>query len=220
MIMCLCLLTNIQAQSVLSGTVYANTDQVPLSNVLVRNISNKQVTITGKTGAFKITAALNNFLVFKLPGYVTDTLFITDLTQKKIKLLSFGRALNEVKITSNNTPEVFDPEKEYPGVYEKSKFALSPSRLLGKDARDARRLKRYFDNEKKQQKIDSIFNKQFVGNLLPLKGHDLNNFMVLYRPRLSFLNKSSPTTLALYVNDCYKKFVKLPPRKKSMPGLY
>ena len=208
------------AQAILSGTIYDIDTKVTLSNVLVRNTINKQLTITGKSGNFRILAAANDLLIFTLHGYVPDTLYLIDLTPKKIEMVSATNTLSEVQINASSVEPAFDPQQEYPEVYEKSKFALSPTRLFGKDARNARHLKHYFDNEIKQRRIDSIFNRTRVSDIIPLKGRDLRNFMTLYRPRLSFLNKSSPADLNLYINACYKKFRQLTPKEQALPRLY
>jgi len=212
-------LKEIRAQVTLSGTVYDISTKTKLSNVLIRDTKTRQLAITGKSGNFKIQAAVNDLLIFTLIGYTPDTLYLVDLSPKKIELESSQRNLSEVKITGVAYKTSFNPRIEYPEVYEKSKFSLSPSRLLGREAKDARRLKRYFDNEIKQRQIDSIFNTQLVSGIIPLRGNDLNNFMVMYRPRLSFLNKSSPDELREYIKKNYQIYKQLTPEEQVLPRL-
>ena len=219
LIILLSLTARAQSQSTLTGTVYDSSTKTALPDVLVRSNRSKHAAVTGKRGHFKISGTSGDLLIFTAYGYTPDTLYIVDQTPINIQLSSDVQSLGEVRVTAKLSAPAFDPQKEYPEVYEKSKFALSPSRLLGKDAREARRLKRYFDNEVKQRKIDSIFNINLVSNIVPLSGRELRNFMAIYRPRLSFLNKSSRESLALYVNDCYKRFMTLPPDKRKLPGL-
>lgn len=209
-----------QAQTVLNGTVCDRDTKAALPDVLIRVRHKKQLAISGKSGNFNIPASKNDLLIFTARGYVPDTLYLVDLTAKRIEMIAAVNALNEVLVTASTSEPAFDPEKEYPEVYEKSKFALSPSRLLGRDARNARRLKHYFDNERRQRKIDSIFNVNLVGSIIPLKGRDLRNFMLMYRPHLSFLNKSSPDDLYKYIKNCYSKFTQLTPRERAPAKLY
>jgi len=211
-------LLELHAQSTVTGTVYDIDTQLKLPNVLVRT-NKKQLAIAGKSGNFRIQATVNDLLIFTLAGYLPDTLYLVDLTPKKIELTSTTRILDEVKISASPSKTVFNPRKEYPEVYEKSKFALSPSRLLGKDARDARHLKHYFDNEVKQEKIDSIFNEKMISAVIQLKGSELRNFMIRYRPKLSFLNKSSPDQISTYIKNSYKKFLELPIQQRGLPPL-
>ncbi|MBS1525326.1 MAG: hypothetical protein JST19_06745 [Bacteroidetes bacterium] len=209
-----------RAQAILNGTVCDKDTRTALPNVLVRIRHKKQLAISGKSGIFHIPASVNDLLIFTAQGYKPDTLYLVDLSHKTIEMIAAANTLGEVRITASASRASFDPQKEYPEVYEKSKFALSPSRLLGRDARNARRLKHYFDNELRQRKIDSIFNADLVGSIVPLKGRDLRNFMVMYRPRLSFLDKSSPDDLYQYIKNCYSKFITLTPDEQVPARLY
>ncbi len=212
--MALALLSNLlQAQNILRGTVFEGKSSRKLADVFVHDLNSKEISLTDNAGNFTIRTVLNHTLIFSSPGYVSDTLFLVDLKPKHIELALRGISLNAVNITSSRT---FNPREEYPSVYEKSKFALSPSRIFGKEAKDARRLKHYFDRETDERQIDSIFNAVYVSSIVPLKGIDLENFMSMYRPTLAFLKKTPHSSLTLYVNDSYKKFMALPPEKRRM----
>lgn len=203
----------LQAQNILRGTVFEGKSSRKLADVFVRDVNSKEISLTDNAGNFIIRTVLNHTLIFSSPGYVSDTLFLVDLKPKHVELALRGISLNAVNITSSRG---FNPREEYPSVYEKSKFALSPSRIFGKEAKDARRLKHYFDREGDERQIDSIFNVVYVSSIVPLKGNDLENFMSMYRPTLAFLKKTPHSSLTLYVNDSYKKFMALPPEKRSM----
>ncbi|MGI4021173.1 MAG: hypothetical protein ACRYFA_06675 [Janthinobacterium lividum] len=203
----------LQAQAIVKGTVFEGKSTRKMADVFVRDINSKEISLTDNSGNFSIRTVLNHTLVFSSPGYVSDTLYLIDLKPKRIELTVRGISLNEVNITSTRA---FNPREEYPSVYEKSKFALSPSRIFGKEAKDARRLKHYFERETDERQIDSIFNVVYVSSIVPLKGRELEDFMSMYRPTLAFLKKTPRSSLTLYVNDSYKKFKALPPEKRSM----
>ncbi len=207
---------SVQAQTILKGTVYEGKSSRKLSNVFVRDINSKEVSLTDNSGNFSIRTVINHTLIFSSPGYVSDTLYLVDLNPKHIELSFRNITLNTVNVTSTRS---FNPREEYPDVYEKSKFALSPSRIFGKEAKNARRLKHYFDRETDERQIDSIFNAAYVSSVVPLKGQDLENFMTLYRPTLAFLKKTPRSSLTLYLNDSYKKFMALPPEKRVLQKL-
>jgi hypothetical protein len=206
----------LSAQTVLRGTVYEGKASNKLANVFVRDINSKEISLTDNSGNFSIRTAINHTLIFSSPGYISDTLYLVDLKPKRVELAFRGISLNEVNVTSTRG---FNPREEYPDVYEKSKFALSPSRIFGKDAKNARRLKHYFEQEVDARKVDSIFNPIYVSSIVPLKGKDLEDFMTMYRPSLSFLEKTPHSSLTLYINDCYKKFMALPPDKRTVQKL-
>jgi hypothetical protein len=205
---------SVNAQSTLRGTVVDRSSGNKLPDVFIRNNNSKQLGITDKDGKFSIKAETGNLLIFDSPGYVSDTLYLVDMVPKKIEMVTKTIALREVTISS--TKQAFDPHKEYPEVYTKSKlYVLSPTTWFGKDAKDARRLKRYFRREEEERKVDAVFTRAYVGSLVPLKGEDLDDFMVMYRPSYSFISGNDNTSLAVYVNDSYKKYQALPPEKRE-----
>ena len=208
----------VNAQSTLKGTVEEAGKDTRLTNVFIKDINNNLLTLTDNNGNFEIRSASGHTLIFNSPGYVSDTLYVIDMNPKKVKLEQMTIALREVNITGKRAG--FNPREEYPEVYQKSKvYVLSPSSWFGKDSKDARRLKRYFAMEEQQEKIDEVFNTTYVGSLVPLKGQDLENFMTLYRPTYAFIKSNSGPSLAVYINDSYKKFLALPPSQQSLQQL-
>lgn len=210
-------ITGAHAQTILKGTVYQSNSNVRLSNVFIKNLTNKATVLSDASGKFIIPAAINQLLVFSSPGYVSDTLFLTDLKPRRIYLPAQGILLKDVSVTASGA---FNPREEYADVYRRAKITgLSPSQIFGKDARQARRFKRFLDREEQQRKVDAIFNKKIVTNYLPLRGTELEDFMSLYRPAYSVVKHISKEAMVLYLNDCYKKYLSLPAEKRSMPTL-
>jgi hypothetical protein len=214
-----CLIASwVSAQDLLKGTVYENGSNIRLNNVFIRDKNTKQLTLTDKDGDFRIKTEAGHLLIFDSPGYVSDTLYVVDLTPKKIMLVGKTIALREVSI--NATRQNFDPQKEYPEVFEKSKvYVLSPTTWFSKEGKDARRLKRYFKQEAEERHVDAVFTRAYVGGIVPLRGEELENFMTMYRPTYAFITSNSSESLAVYINDCYKKFEALPPDRRVLPKL-
>ncbi|MCD8740611.1 carboxypeptidase-like regulatory domain-containing protein [Mucilaginibacter roseus] len=203
----------VSAQNKIKGTVYEGSGNTRLPEVFVHDLTNKQMTLTDKNGNFEITAASGHLVVFSAPTYAADTVYITDLSPKKIRLTPQGIRLNTVNISG--TRKAFDPEAEYPEVYEKSKvYPLSPSSWFSREGRNARRLKKYFKREVQEREIDRAFNPKFVSSVVPLKGEDLENFMTLYRPKYDDIKNNDQQSLTIYINDSYKKYQALPPEKR------
>lgn len=207
-----------QAQDLLKGTVVENGSNTRLNNVFIRDNNNKQITLTDKNGDFSIKTATGHTLIFTSPGYTPDTLYVIDMRPKRVAMVSVAIALGQVNIRS--TRLAFDPHKEYPEVYTKSKvYAFSPSTWFSKEGKDARRLKKYFQREAQERHVDEVFSKAYVGSIVPLKGQDLENFITLYRPTYAFLRSNNAESLVAYINDSYKKFQALPADKRSLPPL-
>jgi hypothetical protein len=206
------------AQDVLKGTVVEEGTNEKLTNVFVHNTSNKQITLVDKNGNFEIKGGKNHLIIFDSPGYIPDTLLVVDYKPLKIVLKPMGITLKQVDI--NASRRAFDPHVEYPEIYRKSKvYPLSPSTWFSKEAKDARRLKRYFEKEEQERYIDKYYNAAYVSNLVPLKGEELQNFMAIYRPSYAYVKSNNGASLTLYVNDSYQKYKALPADKKVLPGL-
>lgn len=206
----------VRAQMV-RGVVEEAGTHIKLRDVFVRDANNRQLTLTDSKGRFEVKAETGNVLIFASPGYVSDTLYVTDYKEKRIQLETQSIALREVTVSASSA---FNPRVEYPEVYERSKFyALSPTSWFGKEARDARRLKRYFAVEEEQRKVDSAFSRVYVSSIVPLRGEQLEDFMTLYRPSYEFLRSNNGPSLAAYINDCYKKYMALPADKRRVARL-
>src|SRR5260370_36532054 len=91
----------LHAQILVKGTVVEAGSNTKLSDVFVKDITNKQITLTDKTGKFEIKSETGHILVFTTPGYVDDTLYVVDLTQKHVELKTRTIALSGVNITSS-----------------------------------------------------------------------------------------------------------------------
>jgi hypothetical protein len=208
----------LHAQILIKGTVVESGSNTKLSDVFIRDVTNKQIALTDKSGKFEVKSETGHTLIFSSPGYVDDTLYVVDLTPKHVELKTKTIALREVNITASRL--AFDPHKEYPDVYTKSKvYPLSPSSWFGKEGRNARRLKRYFAREEQERRVDQVFNSVYVGSIVPLKGQDLEDFMTLYRPSYAFVTGNNSESLAVYINDSYKKFMALPADKRHLQKL-
>jgi hypothetical protein len=208
----------VHAQGPLKGQVRERGDNQKIPNAFIRDINNNAMTLVDNNGDFSIKTAAGHTLIITSPGYVSDTLFVTDMEPKKISMTVMSIALKQVNI--NDTRKSFDPREEYPDVYQKSKvYVLSPSSWFGKDAHDARRLKKYFQMEQEQEKVDQAFNAAYVTSIVPLKGQELEDFMTMYRPSYDFIKSNNRVSMAVYINDCYKKFLALPADKRSLQRL-
>ncbi|GAB2983767.1 hypothetical protein GCM10027049_21450 [Mucilaginibacter puniceus] len=208
----------VHAQDYIKGSVREKGSGKKMADVFIKDNNNKQITVTDKKGNYTIRAAAGHLLIFSSPGYISDTLYLINTQPKFIELQPVPMSLGEVNIRSTKT--TFDPRAEYPEIYRKSKiYPLSLSSIFSKEARNARRLKKYFEQEEKERYIDGIYTKLYVSGIVPLKGRDLDNFMGMSRPSYEFLKQNSGGELVLYVNDQYKKFMAMSPEQRASFGL-
>jgi hypothetical protein len=208
----------------LQGTVADRSTQLRLSEVEVLNLSTGQKTSTNTKGEFSIRAAINQSLIFYQPGYAADTLFLVDLKPVKRYLSLSNKLLNTVEIRAG----AFNPSAEYANTYRAGRvvtllpnkpFRFSPSRLFGREGKSARRFKRSMEREITERKIDERFNETAVKAVTPLKGAELDYFMVLYRPGLKQLEQLDAEDFKFYLINSYKQFKALAPEKRISPAL-
>lgn len=209
---------SLHAQMYLKGTVTETGSKEKMPNVFVTDKNNKEAALTEKDGSFEIKTAVGHLLIFNSPGYVSDTLYVINMSPVRIQLAPQGIALREVNITSSRP--AFNARAEYPQVYERSKvYVFSPSTWFSKDGKNARRLKHYFAREEQERHVDAVFTRVYVGSLVPLKGEELENFMSMYRPSYQFLISNNSESLASYINDSYVKYKALPPDERKLAKL-
>lgn len=202
----------------LKGSVVENGSNDKMPNVFIKDANARAITLTDKKGNFEIATSAGHTLIFSSPGYVSDTLYVVDMQPKKVQMVALGIALHQVNIQASRA--TFNPRTEYPDVYRKSKvYVMSPTTWFSKEGRNARRLKRYFAREEQERHIDSVFNPVYVSTLVPLRGRDLESFMVMYRPTYAYIMDNNGPSLAVYVNDSYKKFMALPPDQRKIERL-
>jgi len=208
----------VNAQTTVKGTVVESGKNNKMSDVFVRDNQNRQMTLTDSKGNFSIRTETGHTLIFSSPGYVSDTLYVTDFTNKKIEMVAQTIALRQVNISAKR--ETFDAHKEYPEVYTRAKvYPLSPTSWFSKEAKDARRLKKYFKHEEEERHVDEVFTMTYVQSIIPLRGQELENFMTIYRPSYEFVKNNNGPSMAVYINDSYKKYLALPADKRALPDL-
>lgn len=214
----LMLAVTLNAQDYIKGHVKEKGSGKRLADVFIKDNNNKQITVTDAKGNYTIRAASGHTLVFSSPGYISDTLYLINTLPKFVELQPSPMSLGEVNVRSTRT--VFDPRAEYPEIYRQSKiYPLSLSSIFSREARNARRLKKYFEHEEQEQYVDGIYTKLYVSSIVPLKGKDLDAFMGMSRPSYEFVKSNSGGDLTLYVNDQYKKFIALSPEQRAALSL-
>lgn len=211
-------INGLHAQTILKGNVVEGGSNTRIPGVFIKDINAKAIALTDKKGNYEISTQPGHLLEFSAPGYVSDTLYLTDMRFKQVTLSAQGIALREVSVSS--TRATFNPRTEYASVYTKSKiYPLSPSSWFSREAKNARRLKKYFDHEEQERAIDAAFSPALVSGLVPLKGEELAAFMFMYRPSYAFVKANTGGSMTIYVSDSYKKFKVLPPEKRVVPRL-
>ncbi|MBE8720529.1 hypothetical protein [Sphingobacterium pedocola] len=204
----------IQAQDY-RGIVYELESSHTLSNVTITNLRTKEQVTTDREGNFKIDAKLYDYLEIELPGYQKDTAFLYEEGVRRIYLLREDNTIliNEVLVTrltdsrlvaeiarAKNEGKVVDASQQQGGL------RVSPSRLFGRKAKEARKNLSLLITEQNNRQVDRKFTSQLIASLVPLTEDEIPLFKERYRPTLEFVQVASPQDLQVYILDSYKKF--------------
>ncbi|MBK0377714.1 carboxypeptidase-like regulatory domain-containing protein [Mucilaginibacter segetis] len=223
------IITSVFAQNKIKGSVFENTTRIKLAGIHVNNLNNSQSTLTNNDGKFTITAKPGDLLTFNALFYDADTVLVTDLHEMEVFLTPHKNELNQVNITTTESPGMsgsyYDPQ--FHGqtlVYHRDKKGAYDGGLTlrmwywKKDARKKAREEKKIKDFEKADHIAKTFTPKVIATYLPLTGQDMINFISLYTPSVKVYTDND-FNLVQYLNSCYKKYLKLPEDKKSLPPL-
>ena len=211
------------AKAQVSGIVFDQTSRKPLAQVEIINLNTHEKTNGSDKGEFTIKAKVNDILVFRRPGYQSDTTLLTSTKFFHRYLILDKKILSTVTISGKRTLK-----EQYAQAFNKANpFLLVPGRGLlfypsgyfSREGKNARRFVRMLKHEEKEKVIDRRFNLKSISLLLPIKQPELDAFYVRYRPTLKFVKKVSDEDLKSYILDCYQKFKLLPLDQQILPSL-
>jgi len=212
-----------KAQGTLMGRIYEYNTHIHLQSIKVTNLNSKQYTLSDTAGIFYIYAKPGDLLVFKGYAYQPDTVSIINKNHLEIYLIPEGKTLKEVNVAGTAAETKLGNLKDptltgAPVVYQRDangayKGGVALRFGYGKDKK-AIHSKQLSDEEIADEQIDNAFNEKTVSQTIPLRGQELKDFILMYRPtRETFKAKSFNMTI--YLNDSYKKYMALPADKRK-----
>lgn len=211
----------VNAQEQLKGIVMEYKSNEAMQQVSVKNLSSGDSVLTDKLGGFSIAARQNDILTFSAFGYRVDSLVITDLSVKRVYLSGIAdpRVLETVHIMTNSRlkeeMENLKKQAQYANTVSGGGIGLSPSRIFGRGARNARREYKILAEESNNRLVDTRFSASLIQKLTPLKGEELSLFMAAYRPKTSFIKEANDERLRLYIMDSYNAYKELNATEKE-----
>ncbi len=227
---CLFCVLTLHAQTVFNGRVFETKTRISLHGVIVQNLSNKLRAITDDAGRFSIAAQVGDLLVLKTFSYKTDTLLLTDMHDKEIFMDPQRTLLDQVTITDTsgrtsaaNKNMILPYDPQFHGqtmVYHRDKEGNYDGGIILRlhyFKGDEHKKKKAEEKEEERvlnEEISTIFTADNIGHYLPLKGKDLDNFLLLYTPEIKVYN-SNDFNLTAYLSNSYKTWLTLTPDQRK-----
>ncbi len=215
------------AQSKLSGVVLEYRSDITLSGIRIENLNTHDNVYADPRGKFTIPAKKGDHICFSGLNYKPDTLYLVDLKYKEVFLLLKQNQLKEVKITgaevNKNAFSMPPPLSPFGGKVVRYQTDAAGNPIGGlkfnifdshKDARKRAQARGLEIDGQRQLEIAKIFNVKNLQTYLPIKGQEMENFVILYTPdpAIWYSSKFNPM---LYINDSYKKFLRIPAEKRQ-----
>ncbi|MDO7744866.1 MAG: hypothetical protein MUP99_13880, partial [Pedobacter sp.] len=78
--------------------------------------------------------------------------------------------------------------------------------LFGRTPKNAKRFGKYYNTEMQQTTIDGFFNESLIQKNTELKGKELENYMLNYRPDYEKSKNWTEYDAVKYIRDTYKQY--------------
>lgn len=219
------------AQTGITGGVFDyDNKSFPLQKVTVKNLNTHETTSTGAAGQFMIKAKKGDLLEFSLPGFHTDTLYLTNMLSKTIYLPASSTNLKQVDIQSARLSKDLNLKNPNAKGFERV-HGISPTQNVqraggiglafgsGKVRREKAKERALEERGAYEAEINKYFNEEHVNSLIKLQGQELKEFIELYRPTVERVKADDPFNYDYYIAVAYQTWLKLPPEQRKLPNM-
>lgn len=213
---------SVQAQQI-KGFVHDLVNSEPLYNVEIKNLRTNTTVLSDRNGSFTIDGQVNDYLAVNFIGYIADTIFYYDEAIRRIYLTKNDDivSIDEVlvkRFTDNLLSRELEKARNAGKIVEVPRnqggIRISPSRLFGRDAKQARSNVEILEKEYHARKIDQRFTRHLIASLLPLSAEEIALFKERFRPTLEFVEHASDEDLKVFIIESYTVFKNEKGRKK------
>lgn len=215
------------AQEKIKGQIFEGTTKMALAGISIENLNTHVKEVSDTNGFFSIDAKVGDLLAFWSSNYEADTLYITSVKKLQILLSLKTRLLNEVKVSAQEiatekfkTTPTTGPFNSQVIHYQTNDSGRNVGgikiviRNLGNHGNKKNKTQRFLDNERKKEEISRVFSPENLKNYLTIRDQELRNFITLYIPDVREYTAGN-FDLTIYLNDCYKKFTKIPVNERQ-----
>lgn len=231
-LLCLCL--PLYAQQKVEGLIFDKDTKQRIGKVLLINHTSGVNVFNNSKGEFVLPMQKGDRIIAQKEHYFSDTLVYNGERVVVFNLKKTSIYIDPVTVVARKTPEqiLADRRREYDKAYKLadpgSYLSVGPTgaglsinaiyNLFSKEAKNARRLTKYFQKEYEENIVDIRFSKELVRGVTGLEGEPLDNFMVRYRPSYDFVSLATHYQMVSYIKSKYEYF-KFVPYIKPLPDL-
>lgn len=201
----------------LNGVVLEKESKQRIALVEITNKRNKYSVGSNDMGLFTVGVNIGDTLLIIKRGF-NDQQVVVKSASDLIIYLNRGITLNTVVINGETKKQTLDAIRRdfknkgsfYAGKPPFLSFLFTPLtaiyELVGKTPKNARRFSRYYATEMQQSHVDAFFNKSIISSNTGLRGKELDNFMINYRPEFEQSKNWNTYDGLKWIKESYKKY--------------
>jgi len=202
----------------LSGVIMESGSTIRVALAEITNKRTGFVVGSNDLGLFQIKASLGDTLVIVKRSFSDKQMVVLSNKAMIVYLNMGGTTLDQVNIKGQSKKMEMDAVKKdfrdqgvfYGGKPPVLSYIFTPLtalyELFGSAPKNARRFGKYYNTEMKQTQIDGFFNESLIQKNTELKGQELENFMLNYRPDYEQSKNWTEYDAVKYIRDTYKKY--------------
>jgi hypothetical protein len=211
-----------QQEQLVKGVIMESGTMNRIALAEITNKRNKFVVGSNDLGIFEIKASIGDTLVVVKRDFSDKEFVVVGTTAIVVKLNR--TTLNTVNIYGQSKKQEMNQIKQdyrdkgsfYAGKPPLLSYIFTPLtaiyELFGKTPKNARRFNKYYSTELQQGEIDGFFNETLIQRETDLRGKDLEQFMLNYRPAYEQAKNWTEYDAIKYIRDNYAKY-KAAPKK-------
>ena len=210
----------------IEGVVYDKDTKERVARTNIINNTTGESFYNNLKGEFWIDAKAGDQLIFIKEDYLPDTLMVKDKGNLIVSLQRSAIPLKEVTIhDSLATPlqQFQATRKSFSKAYGSNAYSDVLSTAPGggaglsidaiwnsfsRSGRNSQHLQGIIQSDYQQNVIDYRFNKTYVGNITKLKGQELTNFMVRYRPGYYTVTTATEYEFITYIRNNLRRYLR------------
>ena len=208
------------------GIVFDKDTRERIARVSIINLNTGISSYNDLKGEFRVNASPGDKLVFLKEYYFSDTIQVKNYDNLIVYLPRNAIMLRQVTIRDSlHTPmqRLLATRREYSKAYGSSAFSSPFSTVpgggaglnldaiynsLSRSGRNAQHLQELIQEDYLQNVIDYRFNKSYVANITKLKGQELNEFMIKYRPSYYTVTSDTEYEFVSYIRTSLRRFLR------------
>ncbi len=224
---------NVRAQQTAHGIVMDRDTKQRVSRVFIYNPANDAGEFNNTKGEFTLPAKPGDVLIAAVEGYFADTITVVENRTHLFQLKRSSIRIQEVPIIVRRNPEELLQEKqrEYSSAYSKGSvgplLTVGPTgaglnidalyKMISREGKNARRLQEIIERDYRESVIDYRFTPELVSQATGLKGEQLRDFMLQYRPSYFFVLGTSEYNLVFYIRSSFAQYKRNPAARRLPP---